>query len=49
MAPMLSNKQAAITRAKDLFDLGVVIELFPISHPDHEFDRTKFYDVSHIA
>jgi hypothetical protein len=26
--------------------LGVVIELFPISRPDHEFDRTKFYDVN---
>jgi ATP-dependent DNA helicase 2 subunit 1 len=32
-------------RAKDLYDLGVIIELFPISKPDHDFDRTKFYDV----
>jgi ATP-dependent DNA helicase 2 subunit 1 len=32
-------------RAKDLYDLGVIIELFPISTPDHEFDKTKFYDV----
>lgn len=35
----------AVTRGKDLNDLGVIIELFPISHPDHEFDRSKFYDV----
>ncbi|KAF2434498.1 putative DSB repair complex subunit Ku70 [Tothia fuscella] len=34
----------AAVRAKDLYDLGVVIELFPISKPDHEFDRTIFYD-----
>ncbi|KAG9240073.1 SPOC like C-terminal domain-containing protein [Calycina marina] len=32
------------TRAKDLYDLGVVIELFPISRPEETFDRTKFYD-----
>jgi ATP-dependent DNA helicase 2 subunit 1 len=47
--PHASNKDArsnATVRAKDLYDLGVVIELFPISHPDHEFDRTIFYDVS---
>ena len=37
--------QAAV-RAKDLYDLGVIIELFPISHPDHDFDRSAFYDVS---
>lgn len=37
------RSQAAV-RAKDLYDLGVVIELFPISNEDHEFDRTKFYD-----
>lgn len=36
----------ATVRAKDLYDLDVTIELFPISHPDHEFDRSKFYDVS---
>jgi ATP-dependent DNA helicase 2 subunit 1 len=36
---------AAAVRAKDLYDLGVIIELFPISRPDHEFDRTRFYDV----
>lgn len=38
-------KSAAAVRAKDLYDLGVIIELFPISKPDHEFDRTTFYDV----
>lgn len=38
-------RSAAAVRAKDLYDLGVIIELFPISKPDHEFDRTKFYDV----
>ena len=38
-------KSSAAVRAKDLYDLGVTIELFPISHPDHEFDRSKFYDV----
>ncbi|TAQ86482.1 hypothetical protein B7494_g5190 [Chlorociboria aeruginascens] len=37
-------RSAAAVRAKDLYDLGVIIELFPISQPDHEFDRTKFYD-----
>ena len=35
----------ATVRAKDLYDLDVTIELFPISHPGHEFDRSKFYDV----
>lgn len=38
-------RSAAAVRAKDLYDLGVIIELFPISRPDHEFDRTNFYDV----
>ena len=38
-------RSAATVRAKDLYDLGVIIELFPISRPDHEFDRSKFYDV----
>jgi ATP-dependent DNA helicase 2 subunit 1 len=38
-------KDNASVRAKDLYDLGVVIELFPISRPGHEFDKTKFYDV----
>ena len=39
-------KSSAAVRAKDLYDLGVIIELFPISRPDHEFERSKFYDVS---
>lgn len=39
-------KSAAAVRAKDLYDLGVIIELFPILREEHEFDRTKFYDVS---
>lgn len=38
-------KNSAAVRAKDLYDLGVIIELFPISKPTHEFDRGKFYDV----
>ncbi|PSK35053.1 ATP-dependent DNA helicase II subunit 1 [Elsinoe australis] len=37
-------RSAAAVRAKDLYDLGVVIELFPISHSDHAFDRSIFYD-----
>ncbi|PWY91462.1 putative DSB repair complex subunit Ku70 [Aspergillus sclerotioniger CBS 115572] len=39
-----SLRSAATVRAKDLYDLGVTIELFPISRPDHEFDNSKFYD-----
>ena len=38
-------KSSAAVRAKDLYDLGVVIELFPISQRDHEFDRSRFYNV----
>ena len=38
-------RNAAAVRAKDLYDLGVVIELFPISKPGHGFDRARFYDV----
>ena len=37
-------KSASAVRAKDLYDLGVIIELFPISKPDHGFDRSKFFD-----
>ncbi|BDD58646.1 ATP-dependent DNA helicase II subunit 1 [Monascus purpureus] len=37
-------RAAATVRAKDLYDLGVIIELFPISRPDHEFDASKFYN-----
>lgn len=38
-------KSSAVVRAKDLYDLGVTIDLFPIPKPDHNFDRGKFYDV----
>ena len=38
-------KSSAAVRAKDLYDLGVIIELFPISKPDHEFDTSRFFDV----
>lgn len=41
-------KNAATVRAKDLYDLGVVIELFPISMPNRGFDRGKFYDVRSV-
>ncbi|KAF2138231.1 uncharacterized protein K452DRAFT_256339 [Aplosporella prunicola CBS 121167] len=37
-------RESAAVRAKDLYDLGVVIELFPISNAERGFDRTKFYD-----
>ncbi|KAH8803277.1 SPOC like C-terminal domain-containing protein [Xylogone sp. PMI_703] len=37
-------RAAAAVRAKDLYDLGVVIELFPISRVNHQFDKAKFYD-----
>ena len=37
-------KSSSAVRAKDLYDLGVIIELFPISRPDQKFDRGKFYD-----
>ena len=40
-----AQRSAAAVRAKDLFDLGVKIELFPIAKPDYGFDRTLFYDV----
>lgn len=39
------RNQAAV-RAKDLFDLGVTIELFPISREERKFDLQKFYTVS---
>lgn len=45
--PHATNRDArnsAAVRAKDLYDLGVIIELFPISSPDHTFDRSKFYN-----
>ncbi|KAH9897173.1 SPOC like C-terminal domain-containing protein [Xylariomycetidae sp. FL2044] len=31
-------------RAKDLFDMGVNIEIFPITRGDQKFDFSKFYD-----
>jgi ATP-dependent DNA helicase 2 subunit 1 len=34
----------ATVRAKDLYDLGVTIELFPISSPQHKFETKLFYD-----
>ncbi|CAI7589637.1 unnamed protein product [Penicillium bialowiezense] len=37
-------RSAATVRARDLYDLGVNIELFPISEPEREFDVAKFYD-----
>ncbi|KAJ5089184.1 hypothetical protein N7532_007868 [Penicillium argentinense] len=39
-----SFRSASTVRARDLYDLGVTIELFPISRPDHVFDTSKFYD-----
>ena len=41
-----SLRSSATVRARDLYDLGVTIELFPISRVDHEFDTSIFYDVS---
>ncbi|KAL5349031.1 ATP-dependent DNA helicase II subunit 1 [Pseudogymnoascus australis] len=37
-------RAAAAVRAKDLYDLGVGIELFPIERGEGVFDRSKFYD-----
>lgn len=37
-------RRSAAVRAKDLYDLGVIIELFPISRPGEHFDRSSFYD-----
>jgi len=42
-------KSSAAVRAKDLYDLGVGIELFPISRGGKKFDLSKFYDVRHIS
>ena len=42
-------KIQATQRAKDLYDLGVTIELFPLVKPGGAFDRSKFYDVSSIV
>jgi ATP-dependent DNA helicase 2 subunit 1 len=38
-------RSAATVRARDLYDLGVTIELFPISRLGHDFNQSKFYDV----
>lgn len=38
-------RSAAAVRAKDLYDLGVIIDLFPISHGGSAFDLVNFYDV----
>ncbi|PHH64626.1 hypothetical protein CDD81_4237 [Ophiocordyceps australis] len=35
---------AAAVRAKDLYDLGVAIDLFPIAKSDSKFDASKFYN-----
>ena len=42
-------KALATQRARDLFDLGITIELFPIVQPGQVFDRTKFYNVCSSA
>ncbi|KAH8704680.1 ATP-dependent DNA helicase II subunit 1 [Phaeosphaeriaceae sp. PMI808] len=39
-----ADKDTAVTRARDLYDLGCTIDLFPISQIDHNFDRSRFYD-----
>lgn len=44
-----AKRDQAAVRAKDLFDLGVTIELFPVSREDHKFDVEKFYTVSRKA
>lgn len=38
-------RSAAAVRAKDLYDLGVTIDLFPITRGDKIFQVDKFYDV----
>ncbi|RFU79302.1 atp-dependent dna helicase ii subunit 1 [Trichoderma arundinaceum] len=37
-------RSAAAVRAKDLYDLGITIDLFPIARGDSKFDLSKFYD-----
>ena len=39
-------KVQATQRAKDLYDLGITIDLFPLARPGERFDRSKFYDAS---
>lgn len=46
--PHLGDKkmnEAAAVRAKDLYDLGVFITLFPIGQKDSTFDLGKFWNV----
>lgn len=38
------HRSQATVRAKDLYDLGVIIELFPISSEQHTFDTRLFWD-----
>ncbi|KAI9894727.1 MAG: ATP-dependent DNA helicase II subunit 1 [Vezdaea aestivalis] len=38
------NESSAIVRAKDLYDLGIEIQLYPISKAGSDFDRTLFYN-----
>lgn len=40
------EREKAAVRAKDLFDLGVTIELFPVTRQGQNFDLDKFYTVS---
>lgn len=40
------KRDQAAVRAKDLFDLGVTIELFPIGREGRKFDLDRFYSVS---
>lgn len=41
-----SLNEAATVRAKDLFDMRVFINIFPILRGDAQFDLKKFWDVS---
>lgn len=43
------ERRIAAVRAKDLFDLGVTVELFPVSRHGQNFDLDKFYAVSFCA
>ncbi|CAJ2502081.1 Uu.00g049340.m01.CDS01 [Anthostomella pinea] len=38
------TRDHALTRAKDLYDLGVKVDVFPITRGDEKFDFGKFYD-----
>lgn len=37
------ERERAVVRAKDLFDLGVTVELFPVTRQGQNFDLNKFY------